>query len=167
MRLNIIVVLFVFFGSISSFFASDFIFRDDKIVLKLGDNEEYIGGLSFAPSVSEISQAVNQALWNEDSTAVILSIIGKNETSVVGFVKSNEDDIFLFFDASDVEISNLKKIGHSRTYFNKVETLGISWDARYPGKIIQIRTQAWDKAGQRFTMYNERKFDVRGNMVEY
>jgi hypothetical protein len=97
-----------------------------------------------------VDQAVRAGVWNATNTAVAISVQRPSGSAVLAFIVQATGE-WVAIDVSDVERTNLGKLGIARAGYDKVETEPVRWLAGRDGSFqIVLRTRAW-KAGRRFT----------------
>lgn len=114
-------------------------------------------------SKAKVESAVNKGFWNDDKSAVVISVFRK-KTSINYVFIIKEGGTISPVDISKVEGGNLGKIGWARNKYEKVETEPVNW-IKIKDRLLQInmRTRAW-KDGQRYTVYEKLILDRKGKV---
>ena len=104
------------------------------------------------PELDLIAEAEASGMWNDDRTAVAVSIPQENCTGVyVLLMRPNAEHTTA--DISRIEDGLFAKLGTAaRSAYQKYETVPIEWTTLEDGNLLlMVRLQAW-RDGQRFTV---------------
>lgn len=93
-------------------------------------------------------------LWNDDSTAVAISIRTSRTDSAIYAFTAVPNGMFLSSKPSNFD-GSFAKLAEPPEHWVRVERKALSWRTKesHSGRFIDIQTRFWDKKAQRFTVH--------------
>ncbi len=107
-----------------------------------------------------------QFLWSADSSAVAIQLVhSKTESFVYALLKLQNGNCV----AREIsnKTGNLGKLGYPRKHWVRIVHTPVSWSHdRYTSgtRFLDVRTQVWDKAGQRYTVTESQRITPEGEV---